>query len=231
MNRVPLDNVDHHDLTVAIHAGAEWGDRANLLPVMPTEFEEAQREFPIVFRRVDGGILAFVLLGFDAGENLFLDDHGWTTRYVPAIQRRGPFALVVEDGVETIHVDLDDTRIGAPDGVPVFLDHGGEAPYLTQATTALRVLHDGAQTARAIHADLEAAGLLRAVTLRIDLGDAGGYEIADVLAVDQAALAALSGPVLERLHANGLLRAATMAAASLGNVDRLIELKTRALAR
>lgn len=229
MNRVPLDNVDHHDLTVAIRAGAEWGDRANLLPIMPTEFEEAQREFPIVFRQMDDRILAFVLLGFDAGENLFLDDHGWTTRFVPAVQRRGPFALSVEEGEETIQVDMDDARVGAADGLPVFLDHGGDAPYLTHVTAALRTLHEGAQMAPAIHADLAAAGLLRPVTLRVDLGDAGGYEIADMLAIDQGALAALTVPVLERLHANGLLRAATMAAASLGNIDRLIELKTQAL--
>jgi hypothetical protein len=87
-------------------------------------------------------------------------------------------------------------------------------------------LAEGAQSERAIHADLEAAGLLRSVTLRIDLGDAGGYELTDLLTIDQAALAGLSGATLERLHGNGLLRAATMAASSLGNMERLIELKT-----
>ncbi len=227
MTFVPLDNVDHHALTVAVRAGAEFGDHANLLPIVPAEFEEAQRDLPIVFRRGGDGIAAFVLLGFNRGENLFVADGQWTTRYVPAVQRRGPFALARSaTGEEAIEVDLDDARVGAADGLPLFRDHGGDAPYLEHVTAALRLLRDGQASAAAIHADLAAAGLLRDVTLRIDLGDAGGYELTDLLTIDQAALAGLSGAVLERLHGNGLLRAATMAAASLGNIERLIELKT-----
>ncbi len=228
MTFVTLDNVDHADLTVAVRAAPAFGDHVNLMPIVPAEFEEAQRELPIVFRRGEGGIRAFVLLGLDRGENLFVADGRWTTRYVPAIQRRGPFALGAGDAIE---VDLNDPRVGAADGLPLFRDHGGDAPYLEHVRAALRMLREGAQHEQAIHADLAAAGLLRDVTLRIDLGDAGGYEVGDVMAVDQAALAALSGAVLERLHANGLLRAATMAASSLGNVDRLIELKTLKEAR
>lgn len=228
MTFVTLDNVDHADLTVAVRAGEAFGDHLNLMPIVPAEFEEAQRELPIVFRRGEGGIRAFVLLGLDRGENLFVADGHWTTRYVPAIQRRGPFALGAGDAIE---VDLNDPRVGAADGLPLFRDHGGDAPYLEHVRAALLMLREGAQHEQAIHADLAATGLLRDVTLRIDLGDAGGYEVGDVMAVDQAALAALSGGVLERLHANGLLRAATMAASSLGNVDRLIELKTLKEAR
>lgn len=231
MNRVLLDTIDHRDLVVAPRSGAAWGDAVNLLPVFPAEFEDAQREFPIVFRRIDGGVHAFVLLGLERGENLFLDDDRWTTRYVPAVQRHGPFSIAAAaDGAEApaIHVDLDDPRVGAADGLPLFREHGGPAPYLDHVTTALRVIHDGALTATAIHADLEAAGLLRAGTIRLDLGEVGEYELVDLLTIDQAALAGLSGAPLERLHGNGLLRAATMAAASLGNIERLIDLKIRA---
>lgn len=228
MTFTTLDNVDHADVHVAVRAGAAFGDHANLLPIMPVEFEEAQRELPIVFRRgADGGIHGYVLLGLDRGENLFLDGDRWTTRFVPAIQRRGPFALARgEDGAPVLQIDRDDPRVGAAEGMPLFRDHGGDAPYLEHVRAALHLLAEGAQSERAILADLEAAGLLRGVTLRIDLGDAGGYELTDLLTIDQAALAGLSGATLERLHGNGLLRAATMAAASLGNMERLIELKT-----
>lgn len=234
MNRVLLNNIDHHDLVVAVRAGAEFGDAVNQVPVFPSEFQELQREYPIVFRRADdGGIDAYALLGLDRDENLFLDKDRWTSRYVPAVQRRGPFSIVVprtDDGDEPggdvmIHVDLDDPRVGAADGAPLFLDHGGNAPYLEQVAAVLRVIFEGMHSARAVNAELDAAGLLQPVTMEIALDDETQYDIPDILTVDAAALAALTGEPLERLHRSGLLHAATMAAASIANVPRLIDLK------
>ncbi|TCP35063.1 SapC family protein [Sphingomonas sp. BK235] len=234
MNRVLLNNIDHAELRVAVRAGAPFGDSVNQLPVFPAEFEEAQRDFPIVFRRDGDAIDAFVLLGLDRDENLFLGDQGWTSRFVPAVQRRGPFSIAVardaagaETGEPMIHVDLDDPRVGADDGLPMFLPQGGDAPYLQHVAAALRVIYQGMQDARAVNAELAAAGLLREVVMQIDLGDDAGYDLPGLLAIDEAALAALPDATLARLHRAGLLRVATMAAASIANVPRLIELKNR----
>lgn len=231
MNRVLLNNVDHADLRVAPLTGAAFGDSVNQLPIFPAEFEEAQRDFPIVFRRNGDAIDAMVLLGFEAEENLYLGAGGWTSRYVPAVQRRGPFSIAVTAGgpqdEPMVHVDLDDPRVGADDGLPVFLPHGGDAPYLQHVAAALRVIYQGTQEARAINAELAAAGLLTEVVMQIDLGDDGGYDLPGVLTIDTEALAALPEDRLVRLHRSGLLRIATMAAASIANVSRLIDLKNR----
>ncbi|MBW6525428.1 SapC family protein [Sphingomonas sp. RHCKR7] len=231
MNRVLLNNVDHAELRVAPRVGADHGDRANQLPIFPAEFEQAQRDFPILFRRDGDSIDAIVLLGLDPDENLFLGEQGWTSRYVPAVQRRGPFSIGVAAGASDaepmVHVDLDDPRVGDDGGLPLFLPHGGDAPYLQHVAAALRVIYEGSQQARATNAQLAAAGLLREVVLEIDLGDEGGYNVPGVLAVDEEALAALPDAEVVRLHRAGLLRLATMAAASLANVSRLIELKNK----
>ncbi|MBB3695521.1 SapC family protein [Sphingomonas sp. BK580] len=233
MNRVLLNNVDHAELRVAPRVGAEFGDRANQMPIYPGEFEQAQRDFPILFRRDGAAIDAVVLLGLDSDENLFLGEQGWTSRYVPAMQRRGPFSIALaadtggEAGEPMVHVDLDDPRVGDDSGLPLFLPHGGDAPYLQHVSAALRTIYEGSQQARAINAELAAAGLLRDVVLEIDLGDEGGYNVPGVLAVDEGALAALPDGEVVRLHRAGLLRLATMAAASLANVSRLIELKNK----
>lgn len=235
MNRVLLNNVDHADLRFAIRAGAAFGDAANQLPIFPAEFEEAQRCFPIVFRPEGDGLQAYALLGLDRDENLFLDGDRWTSSYVPAFQRRGPFSIAIgaaddpasDAGEPMIHIDLDDSRVGAADGLPVFREHGGNAPLLDHITDLLRAIYEGLETAPAIYGAWRDAGLLQPVTLQIALGDGRAYDIPDVLTIDRQALADLSGEALERLHRAGLLQGAVLAAASLGNVQRLIEHKMR----
>ncbi|NJR79988.1 SapC family protein [Sphingomonas corticis] len=231
---VRLDNVDHADLRVAIRHGAAFGDAVNQCLVFPTEFEQAQRDFPILFRHDEGaGWYAVALTGLDRDENLFLDGEAWTTRYVPAVQQRGPFAAdaAAHDGeTPAIHIDLDDSRVGAPDGEPLFLRHGGAAPYLRHIGNVLAALRHGHASAAPTYAALAAHGLLKPVTLDVEIGDGLSYRIDDVHAIDGDRLAALAGAALEELHRSGVLRAATMAAASLDNVARLIELKRRKVA-
>lgn len=231
MNPVQINNIDHADLRVSLRAGAAFGDAANQALIFPAEFEELQREFAIIFRRREEGIQAYALLGLDRDENLFLADSHWTSRYVPASHRRGPFSIgmvrhAAENGTEPmLHVDMDDARVGDDNGLPLFLEHGGNTPYLEHITGVLRLLYDGIKTAPAAYTALDDAGLLTPVTLTIDVSEERRYTVPDVLVVDIERLAALTGEPLERLHRSGVLRLAILAAASLGNVQQLISRK------
>src|SRR5205814_7436056 len=120
----------------------------NLALVVPTEFEQLQREYPILFRRdSDGEFQSIALLGLDPGENLFLQGGEWAARYIPAALRRGPLFLgigeVEEAGDAAIVIDLDDPRVSESEGEPLFLPHGGAAPFLQQAAAALQAVHEG----------------------------------------------------------------------------------------
>ncbi len=231
MNPVQINNTDHADLRVSPRAGAGFGDAANQALIFPAEFEEVQREFAIIFRRRDDGLQAYALLGLDRDENLFLTGDYWASRYVPASHQRGPFSIGMVRGSEDaigepmLHVDLDDTRVGDNAGLPLFLEHGGNAPYLERITGVLRLLYQGIETAPAAYAALDEAGLLTPVTLTVDVSDERRYTIPDVLVVDIETLAALTGEPLERLHGSGVLRLAILAAASLANIQQLIARK------
>ena len=126
-----------------------------------------------------------------------------------------------------IHVDLDDARVGADDGLPMFLEQGGNAPYLDEIAGVMRIIFDGMRSARAITARLQDVGLLQPVTIQIDVDESTRYDVPDLLVVGPQALAALSGEPLERLHREGLLQIAMMAASSLANVPELIARKQR----
>ncbi|MEN2785376.1 SapC family protein [Sphingomonas qilianensis] len=231
MNPVQINNIDHADLRVSARAGAAFGDAANQALVFPAEFEEVQREFAIIFRRREEGLQAYALLGLDRDENLFLADAHWTSRYVPASHQRGPFSIGMvrpagaDVGQPMLQVDFDDPRVGDDAGLPLFLEHGGNTPYLDRITGVLRLLYEGMENAPPAYAALDDAGLLAPVTLTIDVSEERRYTVPDVLVVDIERLAALTGEPLERLHRSGILRLATLAAASLGNVQQLIARK------
>ena len=231
MNPVQINNVDHADLRVIPSAGAAYGDAVNQALVFPAEFEELQREFPIIFRRRESGIQAYALLGLDRDENLYLSGSRWASRYVPATHQRGPFSIgLAADGDQAeaepmILLDMDDPRVGQPDGVPVFLQHGGNSPYLNRVSAVLRLLLEQTRTAPAAYAALDQAGLLSEVTLSIDVSDDRRYTVPDVLVIDMERLAAIQGEALGRLYGSGLLRLAILASASLGNIQQLIARK------
>lgn len=224
MPPVPINNVDHHDLTVLVAHGAAHGDAVNQVLLFPNEFEAAQRDYPILFRRDDrGGVYAVALLGLDPDDNLFLgDDGGWHASYVPAVRQRGPFLRDRDSGGVTL--DLDDPRVSrGGDGNPLYLPQGGTAPYLAHVETVLDVIHEGQQINAPLFAAWQAADLLRPTTIELDLGDGQSCAITDILVIADDALDALTAEQLATLHGSGALRAAFMASASLDNIPRLID--------
>src|SRR5947208_9085764 len=119
--RVPLDNVEHAQLRLIDRPLDDA--RVNQALVVPPEFEELQREYPILFRREeDGGFNAVAIVGLERGENLFIEGGAWTAHYVPATLRRGPFFLAVDESGDArdaaLVVDLDDERVSESEGDP-----------------------------------------------------------------------------------------------------------------
>jgi SapC protein len=229
-NIVPLDNVHHAQLRILAGHGAAFGDAVNLAPLFVTEFAEAQRHYPILFRPDDAGALQpLAILGFDRDENLFLGGNGWSG-YVPAIFRRGPFLLTRGEGDDpVIVVDLDHPRVrdGGAEGAPLFLDHGGRAPALEAAIAALRQIHAGAAAASRLQETFLALELIEPVALRVEISDEKSVNFEGFSAVTEERLRALDGARLNELNSAGLLSAAVLAAASLGNMAHLIARKRR----
>ena len=237
--RVVLDNVEHHALRVAPRGSPDL-DRVNQTLLVPAEFEEAQREYPIFFRKdAEGKFVAIALLGFEKGENLFLDGDRWNARYIPAAHRRGPFFLGVRETEElgetrrelALHIDLDDPRVGESEGEPVFKPHGGNSPYLEYVMHALYTVHDGLRVAPAMFAAFEEFGLIQPVELNVEIGDGLTYSIPNFFTIGADQFSALGGEALERLHRSGFLAAAVHVRSSLANVERLIERKSRSSGR
>jgi hypothetical protein len=234
--KVLLNNVDHHDLRVIATHSAAFGDSINQALIFPSEFDDIHREYPILFRKdTNGEFQSVALLGLDRDENLFLDGAGWHARYIPAAQQRGPFSIGLSEGRSAdqsapepmIHVDLDHARISRSEGEPLFLTHGGNAPYLEHIAHVLRIIYAGLEISGPMFAAFEEAALIEPVQLEIKISDTEQYNVANYHTIATDRLAALDGASLARLNSAGFLRLAFLAASSLGNMSRLMEIKNQ----
>lgn len=237
MPKVLLNNIDHQDLRLNTRGGREFGDGVNQVLVFPTEFEPAQREFPIIFRPYsDGRLRPVALLGLDRDENLFLGPDGeWQSDHVPALLQSGPFAIAASsshsgDGDLQVLIDPDHPRISLTEGAPLFLEHGGNSPALDKLLGVLRAAYMGHRLLDPLIEALNKAGLLRPFDLQLRVGPDCAYAISDAQTIDRERLAGLTGEELATLHRIGFLQSAFMIAASLGNLQRLVDRKSARLA-
>ncbi|WP_231902393.1 SapC family protein [Microbulbifer thermotolerans] len=235
---VLLDNVTHKNLRVITRSGKAFGDSVNLVPVFPPEFGDVQREYPILLRKEkEGGYQALALLGFDVGENLFLEGDRWQASYIPGVIARGPFMIGFQqwerDGEllrePVIHVDMNSPRIrdGGEEGEPVFLPYGGNSPYLERIAAILRAIHQGVTVSKTMYAALESLGLIEPVNIQIEIHRDQHYDLQGYFTIADEKLAELRGDALEELNRAGFLGGAFLLRASLNNVKKLIEMKRR----
>ncbi len=227
---------DHRQLMVKTEASAALGDAVMATYTVPAEFRSLQNEFPILFRR-DSETRAFnalALMGFEAGENLFLGPTGWTARYKPLSLAIQPFLVGGSkdgEGDRQVHVDMSHPRIATDgEGVRLFDDAGKPTPFLERIAAQLGALADGHRASAEFFAALERFDLIEPFALDVTLDSGAQHRMVGYHLINEDRLAALDPSALGDLHAEGHLEPIFMAIASLANLGKLIERKNRRLA-
>ena len=237
----PLDNVTHKDLRVITRSGAQFGENVGSCVTFPTEYGDIQREYPILFRKESGSgeFMSVALLGLQPDENLFLDGDLWDASYIPGIVARGPFLIGFrerEENGETrrepvVHVDMDSPRISASEGERVFLEHGGNSPYLQHVSTVLDGLNRGVGVSKNMFAAFNELNLIEPVNVEVKISESEQFNLRGFYTISDEKLRNIDAASLHKLHTTGFLQAAYMVLISLNNIRRLIERKRKRQAR
>jgi hypothetical protein len=235
MGTTILSSEEHLAVRVDTRALREYGDLVNRAVAFSSEFEDLHKEFPLLVHRGEGGLFtAHAILGLDRDENLFVEGDRWITRTMPASLARGPFSLgyVRSDGAgedsppADIKVLLDEQhpRLRG-DGIPVFLPLGGESTYLEGIKRVLQLIDGGLQADRVLYPELVSMGLLEEVNIRITVDSDLQYGFDGYYTINTERLQDMGGDQLQRLHRLGMLFPIFCLVSSLGNFQRLINLK------
>jgi len=238
-NQQILDNIAHKNLRIITERSAWYGDDIAGTLVFPLEFRRLQAEYAIAFQKnADTGYFEpLALFGLDEGQNLYLDSSGWDASYIPLSMQRQPFfigfATATEDGVPVekpvVHVDMDSPRVSETDGVAVFLEHGGQSPYLEQINSVLLAIHEGYDQCKRLSDVLAALELLEPFEMEYELKDGTRKKLGGLYTLHEETLNALNAASLEQLHRDGFLEAVYMVMASTANFRTLIERKNQRL--
>ena len=233
-----LTSDQHRSIAVDTRARPEYGDTVNRAVALSAEFNELHREFPLLLRKTEEapGFVAHAILGFEKDENLFVEGDRWTSAYIPATLARGPFSLGyirAEEGDDApaglragmkIMIDEQHPRLRA-DGQPVFLPLGGETPYLQGIKRILQTVDAGLRADRLLYHELVAMDLLEEVAIQISVFPELRYDFSSYYSINQERLKALDDGQVVRLHRFGMLGLVYFLISSLGNFQKLVNLK------
>jgi hypothetical protein len=223
---VLLDREKHRRRRVKAASGFGFARKANSLFLAGAEFNEACKEYAIVFTRTPAGKLVPVaMLGLRTRENLFVAEDGrWDARYIPAFVRRYPFVLAELPG-QALGVCVDESfpGLGETEGEPLFDADGRDTPFLRNALEFLTHYQREYLRTEAFCERLDAAGVLTEMNARADLVDGRSFTVNGLLVVDEKKLMALPDATVLALFRAGEMHLVSLHLASLSNMQRLVD--------
>lgn len=230
-----LNNIKHKDLRILTRRGVELGDGVGGCVIYPTEFNELQKYYPILFQQEeDGSWLLITIFGFENNENLYLDGASWRAPYIPAVIEREPFLIGFQQRPDqaqpepVVHVDLSSPRISKDGtGEPVFLEFGGNTPFLDHITHVLTVVHEGVAEAERMIKAFSDLDLIEKFTLDIEFDNATRYKTDRFATINKEKLLSLSDAQVGELHRSGLLRYAYLMVGAMTNIQTLVNYKNQ----
>lgn len=225
---VAITAEQHQDLRIRTDRSAELGDAVMSCVTFPSEFRSLQNHYPVLFRMTAerDTFQPVVLLGFEAGENLFLKDKEWDARYIPLAIDIQPFLIGLSpdpEGDPQVHIDMSSPRISDGEGIRLFDQFGKPTDYLDGVSEKLGSLHEGYQRNKDYITALQKYDLLESFVLEVELNDGSKNRLVGFHTINEENLYALDATALGELNAQRFLLPTYMAVASLSNLVNLID--------
>lgn len=228
---VPVSQQRHRDWYIKTGTDYGFAGKVNSVPLVAAEVTVASQTYPVVFAGEDD-VVPVVLLGVRDGENLFVKDGAWDSKYIPAFVRRYPFVFSSTDEGQTFTLCLDEDFAGVNTegrGERLFDKDGERTQYLKNVLNFLQVYQAQFQRTQVLCKKLADLDLFEPMQAQVRLKSGqqltlGGFKVvnrdklkalpaetlgelakADELEVIYAHLASLRnfGPMVERIGATG----------------------------
>lgn len=234
-NYVPLNTETHRSMRVIADRGAEYGENIHICPVVADELSNLVLDYPacLIKDPNNGQFGLCVLLGFESGENLFLEGDCWDACYVPANMRCMPFRVAFTTAEGEPHkpentvltIDLDSSRVQEERGEALFNSDGSPSAFLQNINGELSRLMSGVESTRAFIDLLVDKDLIEPARISVSFADGEKKNFDGLYTINHEKLAGLPEETVQLMYERGYLQACTMIVVSMGQVQRLINLR------
>ena len=231
---VPVNKARHEGKKIKQVEGFGFAADFHIASIMVHEFARAASLYPVVFLedKEQDSFRPVVLMGMDAGENLFVGADGkWQASYVPAIIRRYPFALASagEEGKFTVCIDEGSDLISDTEGLLLFNEQGEPAEALENVKRYLGELQQMDAFTNEFCKYMVAHNMLTPLNMRVQQADQV-KNINGCYVINEERLNGLSVDGFMELRDKRYLPAVYAHLLSLAQIERLMTLKDERLA-
>ncbi len=230
-NMVPVNAQRHAAKKIKSSESYAFASQIHIAYVTLHEFARAAAIYPVVFieDRQQDEFRPVVLLGLNAGENLFVDEAGkWRASYVPAIIRRYPFALSAtgeaSDGQFLVCVDESCNLLNDEEGTALFSETGEPTQVLENVKRYLGELQQMDTITRQFTKFLTENNMLTPLNMRVRENDQT-KNISGCYVINEERFNNLSDEKFMEMRKNRYLGAVFAQLISLSQVERLVMLK------
>ncbi|NBT84860.1 MAG: peptidase [Betaproteobacteria bacterium] len=231
---VPLNAERHAGKRILDRNDFSFSSSVHMVSIMVHEFAKAAPTYPIVFIEDPSGgdFVPVVLLGLEEGKNLFVDSNGrWTTGYIPALVRRYPFALLGQQNDDHLTVCIDEAspNLNDSEGTALFDEKGQPTEAIETLKRFLGDLYQMQRFTEAFCKFLSQHNLFAPVTMQIAQATQR-FNITGCYRINEDRLQTIASDLFLTMREKGYLSAIYAHAVSLAQVDRLLQMKLKAIA-
>ena len=226
---VPVNKDRHAGKKIRMMNNFAFAAKLHVASITLHEFARAASVYPVLFVE-DKNTDEFspsVLMGLDAGENLFVNAQGqWEASYIPAIIRRYPFALTKVPDADQFLVCVDEASqlLSDTDGVAMFDEHGNPTQVIENVKQYLSELQQMDQMTQEFSKYLVHNNLLTPLNMRVNAEDQV-RNITGCYVINEERLNNFSDSKFLEVRQKGYLPAIYAHLISLSQIERLVGFK------
>jgi hypothetical protein len=230
MNIVAIKKEQHKNLKVASQRDLSHVATQHIAPINVREFSQASTSYPIVLIKDPDSerYRTVVMLGLEAGENLYHEEKKWQAIYIPHSISMVPFSLGLDPEKEktlTACIDLDSTFVGEDKEQALYDDEGNDTDYFKGIQEQLGRLYDNEVANENFVKILLENDLLQELELNVSFNNEEKKKLVGIFGINEEKLHGLTDEKALEFYKSGLFMPIHAMLASAGQVNRLAQLR------